>query len=521
VNAYLQGEADAVRLLGADFRDPGGYRARAADVDRRLTGARRTRWTEGVRAPGERARARLEAVRAGEGYVVTTGQQPGLFGGPLYSLYKAVTAAALADALEEVVGRPVAPVFWVASEDHDWAEANHTWLVDVDNELRRLALPDVPGAGDEPLHRLPLGEGVEQPVREIAELLPDTDFASDHLTLIREAWTPDSTLPGAFESTLAPLLEPLGLLWAQAHDPWLKEASREVLIAELTSAAGHEEALHGRADALEAAGHDLQVPILEGGVNLFLEGPAGRERIYRDASGFQLRHSGTTLSLDEIQARIDTDPAVLTPNVLLRPVVESAVFPTLAYVAGPGEMNYFAQLPPLFEAHGVGMPVVVPRLGGWVLESKVSKVLEKFDLALDELARPFHDIAGDRARDDVPDEIRRALGSFKGTVARGVADLSDAVRELDPTLKGPVQHVRSVAFDALSDVERKVVQAVKRENEIALQQMQKAHLHLFPEGRPQERVFNPFYYLVRYGGRFVDEVADGIRGALPLPHRNG
>lgn len=466
-------------------------------------------------APGERARARLEAVRDGRGYVVTTGQQPALFGGPMYSLYKAVTAALLAERLEAIVGAPVAPLFWTASEDHDWDEGDHTFVVGVDNALHRLQLPPVEGAGDRPLHRLAMGVGVEQAIDRLAELLPETDFAAPHLAAIREAFTPDATLPDAFEATMARLLEPLGLLYVQAHAPALKRASRSVLLAELHGAARHEEALARRAAEIEAAGYDVQVPILEGGVNLFLEGPAGRERVYRDDDGVHLRHSGTHYTLAEVEACSEKDPSVLSPNVLLRPVVESAVFPTLAYVAGPGEQAYFAQMEPLFQGIGVGMPVVFPRLGSTVVESKVGKVLEKFDLAIDDLDRPFHELAGERAREEVPDGVRKALGEFRGIVARGVQGLTEATRSIDPTLKGPIQHVRSVAFDALGDVEKKIVQAVKREHEIELQQIEKAHLHLFPDGSPQERVFNPHYYVVRYGDGFVEAVRESFDSALP------
>ena len=119
------------------------------------------------------------------------------------------------------------------------------------------------------------------------------------------------------------------------------------------------------------------------------------------------------------------------------------------------------------------------------------------------------------ALDEVPADVRKAMGEFRGTVARGVQNLTEVTRDIDPTLKGPVQHVRSVAFDALGDLEKKIVHAVKREIEIALQQIEKAHLHLFPDNRPQERVFNPFYYLVRYGDTFVTQVAASIAAALP------
>ena len=245
---------------------------------------------------------------------------------------------------------------------------------------------------------------------------------------------------------------------------------------------------------------------MEGGVNLFLEGPLGRERLYRENGGVRLHASGEVLTLREVSTRATQDPSLLSPNVLFRPVVESAVFPTLSYVAGPGETAYFGQLGDFFRAFGMRMPVVHPRLGATVVEAKVRKVLDKFGLEPTALERPFHEVAGDIAREEIPAEVQAALASLRGAIGRGVGELQGAVKALDPTLKGPTQHVRAQAFAALDEVERKVVQAVKRENDIALTQLEKARLHLYPDGRLQERVFNVFYYLTRYGGAFLDEI---------------
>ena len=210
------------------------------------------------------------------------------------------------------------------------------------------------------------------------------------------------------------------------------------------------------------------------------------------------------LTGDEILARQAEDLAVLSPNVLLRPVVESEVFPTLAYVGGPGEMAYFAQLKAYFEAHGMTMPVVYPRWTATPLESKIRKVLDKFGLEVEALQRPFHEMAGEIARDEMPEEVRSSLGRLRGEIAKGVAQVQEATKTLDPTLKGPTQHVRSQAFAALDELERKVVQAVKREAEITLSQLEKAQLHLYPNGKPTERVQSPFYFLARYGGSVLD-----------------
>jgi len=296
------------------------------------------------------------------------------------------------------------------------------------------------------------------------------------------------------------------MYFTDAAHPAVKEHSAKLLLAELDAAAENEAVLHQTASELEEAGYQLQVPIMEGGVNLFLEGPAGRERIYREGADFRLRTSGTVLSGDEIRAARLKDPAALSPNVLFRPVVESAIFPTLAYVAGPGEMAYYAQLKGYFEAHGIEMPVIYPRFGATVVETKIRKVLGKFDLEMEALQRPFHEVASEIAREEVPDDVRSAIGKLRGAIGGGVSELQKAASGVDPTLKGPVQHLRSQAFAALDDVEKKVMQAVKRESEITLSQLEKAQLHLYPLGKPAERVQNPMYFLTRYGGSVLDSL---------------
>ncbi len=503
VEDYVAGKAAAVALYGSHFADPDAYRRKAAEVDARFDRDARAQAARAMHAPG--GEQRLERWVEEGGYVVTTGQQPCLFGGPLYTLYKALSAARLARGLEDLLGRPVLPLFWVGSEDHDWAEANHTWVVDLHNELRRAELTHV-GDTTPALHRIPLSDGVGEVAASFIEALPHTEQSEPYLELLRSAAHPGTTLPESCQVVLHRLLEPFGIYLTHAADPVVKERSLDVLLRELDHAEAHEEVLDATGARIRTAGYDLQVSLLTGGLNLFLESARGRERLYREGAGFRLHDSGERLRGDEVRGRAAADPTVLSPNVLLRPVVESAVFPTLCYVGGPGELAYFAQIPDYFRAFGIEMPVVHPRASITVVESKIRKVLDKFGLGLDAMARPFQDLAGDLAREEVPPGVRKALGSLRGAVGKGVGELLNETKEIDPTLKGPVQHVRAQAFGALDDLEKKILQALKRENEIALAQVQKAQLHLRPLGKPQERVMNAFYYLTRYGGAFLDAV---------------
>ena len=500
------GEAVASFYSGS-WRDPKAYRALLDSVDARFDSDARRRALGALKVPKSVDPERLDRWIEQRGVIVTTGQQPGLLGGPLYALYKGISAVRLAEHLEELLARPVLPVFWVASEDHDWDEANHTYVIDTANELVRLQVRD-PGHTRRALHRIPLGEEIVDLVEQAAQYLPATDFSDSYLDQVREAYKPGATLADGFAGVLSGLLAPLGMCFADAASPAVKELSGPLLLEELDRAEAHESLLREDADKLERAGYSPQVPILDGAVNLFLEGPEGRERIYRNGNNFELRRSRESVSAETVRERAKSDPLTLSPNVLLRPLVESTVFPVISYVAGPGETAYYAQIKRLFQAHGLTMPVIYPRHAVTVVETKVRKRLDKFGLDLEHLQRPLHEIMSDMARDEVPDGVRQALRELRSAVTRGSADLLKAATSIDPTLKGPVTNARNTALSAFQAAERKIIQSVKRENEVAANQLEVAQRHLFPEGQPQERILAPLYYLVRYGGEFVQSLAE-------------
>ena len=504
---YLRGDEGVAPYYSGSWRDASAYRALLEDVEPRFDSDARRRALQALDIPESVDRNRLDRWVEERGFVVTTGQQPGLLGGPLYSLYKGISAIRLARELERLLARPVLPVFWVASEDHDWDEANHTYLIDTANELVRLEIPD-PGHGNRALHRIPLGVEILDVIERAVGSLPETDFSGECIDKIREVYRPGATLADGFAGVLSSVLGPFGMCFVDAASPTVKEFSRPLLLAELDRAEEHEALLREDADRLERAGYPIQVPILDGAVNLFLEGPQGRERIYRKGSAFELRRSRQSVTADFVRERAEADPLALSPNVLLRPVVESTIFPVLSYVAGPGEATYYGQLKRLFEAHGLLMPVIYPRHAVTVVEAKVRKKLDKFGMDSESLNRPLHEIMSEIARGEVPDDVRKALGDLKGAVARGSADLLKAATTIDPTLKGPITNARNSALAAFQAAERKIIQSVKREQDLSLNQIEVAQRHLFPDGHPQERMLPPLYYLVRYGRGFVESLVE-------------
>ncbi len=522
VRGWLAGDPEASRFYPGDPADLASYRSPWADADGGDPPALRD-------APDQRARREavaraltgggpdrdarlLEFVREG-GFVVTTGQQPGLFGGPLYVVYKAVTAIALAERLEARLERPVLPVFWIGSEDHDWEEARTHVILDQANELRQVELPPDPSLSPALYRRFP-GVELTRALEELLSCLPETEFTAPWAQLLHEAARPGASHAAAFEAILDGLLGDRGLFFLVSHADELKAATSPLLLRELERSEESEALLEDRVREISGAGFEAPVSLHRGATNVFVAGRDGRDRLLRTPGGFRARHSGQEWTLGELRELAAADPTALSPNVLLRPVVEATFLPTLAYVGGPGELAYLAQAAPLFQLHGVGRPMLHPRVSLTLVEGKIGKVMEKYDLDLPALARPHDEVANLLMRDEFPEEIRRAVGSLRGEVARGTKELAQAVGDLDPTLSGVAQQVRSAAFTQLDEVERKVRQALKRENAIALQQVAKAQRHLFPDGKPQERNQSIWYYLSRYGEELLDELQRESSGAV-------
>lgn len=507
VEDYLRLEPALASFYPGSPWDPDAYRRKADEIARRFNRDTRARAARSIRATSPHARERLARLVEAGGAFVTTGQQPGLFTGPLYTVYKALTAIRLADALERALGLPILPLFWVASEDHDWAEVNHAVILDIENELRHVSVEAAEDA-QLPIHARVLGPELEAVVDEFMQFLPNTEFSNRYLELLREGCRGGRSLAEAFHAVFGELMAPFDLLLVDAADPGVKEQGADVLRQEAKAGEAHEALLREQTDRLQAAGYHAQVPVLEGGLNVFFEGPMGRERVFREKGNYRLRRSGEVIAAGEFQRLLSQRISRFSPNVLLRPVVESAVFPVVAYVAGPAELSYYAQIGCLFDAHAIGMPLIFPRFSAVLVEAKNRKVLDKFGLDGGELGQPLHEVASEIARKDMPAEVAGALSALRRGIAEGAARLVDAVAKIDPTLKGPVLHARNESFAGLDEAEKKIVQGVKRQDEIAIAQLAKAQRHLFPDGKPQERVLNVFYYLTRYGPALLPAIAE-------------
>jgi len=417
-----------------------------------------------------------DRLAAGPALVVTTGQQPGLFTGPLYTIYKALSAIALARRLERERRVPVVPAFWVAGDDHDFQEANHATLLNTAGEPLRIVLrergSDAPAL---PLYREHCGAEIAVALDQVRHGTPDTEFKEDVVAWLSASYRADATLADAAAEAIQALLGSLGLAVVRPYALSMKRAMAPLL-------------LRGLGTTL----NDGLSPVL-------IEARQGRDRLRPDGAAFVARRSGERFTRADLERIADEEPQRLSPNVLLRPVIEAALLPTVAYMAGPGELEYFGSTAPLYRALDVSPQTPLPRWSGTLVESRVDKVVEKHGLKMTDFAGPPGEVEGRLVRDQLPPEVTKTLDDLREEIRSAYGRVSDGARRVDPTLERTVESARNAALGGMQEIEKKIVAALKRANETLVGQLARARAALFPTGEPQERVLTYASMAIRYG----------------------
>jgi bacillithiol synthase len=461
--------------------------------------------------PSAAREASLDRLREPGALAVTSGQQPGLFTGPLYTVHKALSTAALARVLERQWNRPVIPIFWLAGDDHDFAEASQAWWLAADGSLASASLPPRPAdAPLTPMYRQPLGPGVVTALEALSTSLPESEFRDHTLAWLRRHYRPETTVAGAFAGAMAELLAPAGVVCFDSSHPAVKRQAAPLVLRALERAARIDDDLERQAEALGETAKTSGVVLGDGAALAMLEGSQGRDRLVAADGGFVTRRGRERFDLAALRRIADTEPTRLSPNVLLRPVIESALLPTVAYLGGPAELRYLALTPPVYRHLGVTPQQALPRWSGVLVEPRVDRVLGKFGIQLADLLGPPGALESRLVRSQLPPEALAALTSIRSTVETGYDALERSATEIDPTLVRPVQSARHQALSGTQEVEKKLVHHLKRRQETELNQIARARTAVQPGGKPQERVLTVAPFLARYGPALLTDLAEAI-----------
>jgi len=494
---YLDGDPFFAPLIAHPFsRDGLGQAAAKRTFDPRaratLCGALDRQYA-GVDLPAE-VRRNLDLLKKEGTLTITTGHQLCLFTGPLYSIFKVLNAIRLARDLS-TAERPIVPVFWMASEDHDRAEIDHAWIFG-----RKVHWPGEAGG---PAGRMRL-DGIEAVLKEVDGILGEGANADALRSILHGSYRPGLTLAQATRRLLTALFGRFGLVVIDGDDHDLKKMFAPVM---------KEEALHqvvktesAKADAILRQRYEPQAHARE--INLFHLSDLLRARIEKDGARFKVLDGGTEYSTEELLDALDDRPQVFSPNVLLRPLYQETVLPDIAYVGGPAEVAYWLQLKPVFDRLRVPMPVVVPRTSALLLDGRERERLNELELSIPDLFRPIEEMKARIARSATM--IDTDLSTEKQDLIRVHEALAARARAVDPSLEAAVKADAQRALKALEHLEQKLLRAAKRAQELPIQRFEKLHAQIFPEGALQERRENFIPWHLRHGPAFFDRLLGAL-----------
>ncbi len=454
------------------------------------------------------ALAGAERLRDPQSVAIVTGQQAGLFGGPLFTLLKALTTLQLAERVGRDHGVTAIPVFWVDAEDHDWAEIGSCGLLDANLDHRTVVLPPPAGAGERPVASLLFDQTVTVCVAQVFEWLQRTEFSDDLAEAVRRAYQPGRSVTGAFAVFMDSVLGERGLVVFDSSDPAAKPLAAEVFAREieqrqtasLAAQAGRE---------LAAMGYHAQVTPVDTSLALFhLDG--GRRAMQHHDGGVAIAGDREPRSLAALAAKARHEPVYFSPNVLLRPIVQDTLFPTVSYVAGPNELAYLGQLRRAYESFGVPMPLIYPRATATLVDSATAKFLARYHVALESLPPRDDGVLNQLLERELPESVERSLAAVQAAIDERMAAVVAAVPAIDPTLEGAARSTSSRLQQDLRTLHGKIIQAAKRRDDTLRRQFNRARSIAFPGGHPQERALAYVYFLNQYGPVLVERLLEEL-----------
>jgi bacillithiol synthase len=488
---YLEGDP-LLRGMAAFSPDFAGLERALAELDRRsyprreLASYLRSQYAELQET--ERVRQQIDALESGA-HAVVTAHQLNLFGGPLYWLYKAAAILHLARDMEaRFAGRRIVPVFWLGSEDHDFAEINHFTL--FGNTLRWDR--DARGCtGDLDL------AGLDTVEEELAGLVGSGPHAASLMALFREAYRQPGTLAEAQIRLLHALFGSEGLLVVHADDPALRRVFVPVAEQELR------ESLVSRSldDSLAVLATNWHVQAAPREINLFYRAPGLRERIDRREDGFALADSGRTFEEHELLKQLRDEPHCISPNVLLRPLQQQGILPAAAFVGGGSELAYWLPLKPLFEACDIFMPVVLLRPSALWIDAASASKLEQWGFEPAQLFEEEEQLVKEWVNRQEAQDL--SLEPEREAITELYRGLAERVQVLDASLVGKVEAERAAHIQQLEKLEQRLVRAAKNKHEVSLNQFRKVIQRFFPDRGLQERRDHFGMLWLRHGPEFI------------------
>lgn len=449
----------------------------------------------------------IEMLRHPGSVAIVTGQQAGLFTGPLYTIHKALTVIKLAACLRDQ-GVEAVPVFWVASEDHDYEEVNHTRVVDREGHLKDIRYEACSHKDEQPVGNIALCEGIVEVINEFIAQLAASEFMPELERDLRESYAHGVGFADAFARLMARLFRNYGVVLLDPLDEELKQVAAPLYAEAIEKSTEIASALVRRSRELEDAGYHAQIRVSEDMVPLFIMDDGRRAAITQQDGRFVLKGSSRSFAREELAELARVCPNCFSPNVTLRPVVQDYLLPTAAYIGGPAEVAYFAQLMAVYEVLGRQAPCVLPRASFTIVEGRHQKTMKKYGLDLRDFFDGLHPAVTKVVEQSLDRGAAAAFSETERAVNENLDRLGEALKETDATLTDPLKTARAKMLYQLEHLRTRFIHSSAHRDQTAYRQVERAFTTLYPDKNLQERELNVYYFLSRYGPALIEELYD-------------
>lgn len=454
----------------------------------------------------------IEKLKKKNSVVVIGGQQAGIMTGPLYTLHKVISIIKLAEEKEKKLNIPVVPVFWIAGEDHDYQEVNHVFLP-VEKKVEKWIYPEKvlqkKMVSDIPLNK----ETALRWASQFIESFGETKYTNDLLRFVNEQIEHSKTYVDFFANIIMEFFKDYGLLIVDSGDSVLRSLEKEIFIQQINEHEAITEALIKQQSKIREKGYSNAIEASDNAANLFYYDHSLNERILleydREKNVFVGKNGELSFTKDGLLDIAANAPSQLSNNVVTRPLMQEMLFPTIGFIAGPGEISYWAELKLVFEHFEIKMPPIVPRLNITLLDRSVETDLEELKLSLADVLSRGTEKEREQFLQSIQDKEYGELFSavrdiFKDQYKRIELKTEKLDRGLLPLLeKNEAFILKQIGF-----MEGKIEGAIKLKHQVALNRYTRVDLALRPDGSPQERIWNVFYYLNQYGNQLISDLME-------------
>lgn len=460
---------------------------------------------------GEKTLENIELLRRNDTVAVVTGQQAGLFSGPLYTIYKAMSAVKTTECLRGR-GFNAVPVFWIATEDHDFEEVSKTFIIGKGGNLSELKNEPKRCYENLPVGTVRLDDSIKQTVNELFEELPSTEFTAELKDLIETSWKSETYFGDAFAKLIAKLFEKYGLIILCPLDPRLKQLAAPVYKEAIEKSAEIVDALRNRSVELQEDGYHAQVLVGEDYFPLFWQArDKTRNALKKSAQGtFKTKDNSREFTLEELAKIAENEPTRFSPSVVLRSVVQDYILPTVCYFGGAAEIAYFAQSGEVYRILNRPQTMIFHRQSFTIVESKNRKTLEKYDLELKDLFVGYEELLPEIVEKYLNSETAKIFAEAEEKINIELNRLDQNLSQIEPTLADNLAKRRRKILYHIGSMRTKFHHAQIRRDETLKRQLETMLTALIPHKHLQERTLNVSYFLNRYGTYFIDWIYQAI-----------